>query len=154
VERWEFLRFFRCHLFVRCDEVGCARLHIYTLLCILYFSVFSLPIGLTSINPCYQHGSSHSKIPWELISIENKLCRARFTRAPDPANMVNSSRLVLLLISFLSVVSAWDINNNGDRWSCQDPDRELLEGCDKQKTIFVDSVNPAAQFKTIQSGGL
>jgi hypothetical protein len=68
--------------------------------------------------------------------------------------MVNSSGFDLLLLSALSLVSAWDINNNGDHWSCQDPEGRLLEGCDRDKTIFVDAVNPVAQFKTIQSGVL
>ena len=68
--------------------------------------------------------------------------------------MVNSSGFDLLLLSALSLVSAWDISNNGDRRSRQDPEGGLLEGCDKDKTIFVDAVNPAAQFKTIQSGVL
>jgi hypothetical protein len=68
--------------------------------------------------------------------------------------MVNSSGFALLLLSAPSFVSAWDINNNGDRRSCQDPAGAPLEGCDKDKTIFVDAVNPAAQFKTVQSGVL
>jgi hypothetical protein len=68
------------------------------------------------------------------------------------AIMVNSSGFVLLFLSFLSLVAAWDINNNEDRRSCQDPAGEPLEGCDKERTIFVDAVNPAAQFKTVQSG--
>lgn len=66
--------------------------------------------------------------------------------------MIGSSMLVLLFLSYLCFVFAWDINNNGDRRDCQDL-TEPLEGCDKERTIFVDPVNPAAQFKTVQSGG-
>jgi hypothetical protein len=68
-------------------------------------------------------------------------------------NMVNFSKLGLLLLSLLSVVAAWNINTTGDRRSCQNPSDNPLEGC-APGTIFVDPVNPLAQFKTVQSGEL
>lgn len=59
---------------------------------------------------------------------------------------------MILLISLLSVVSAWDINNDSHRKACQGQSKHPKDGCDQKKTIFVDQVSPDAQFKTVQSG--
>jgi hypothetical protein len=62
------------------------------------------------------------------------------------------STLVLLLAAFLSLASAWDISNENDREGCQAYSRNPLEGCDQERTVFVDVVSPQAKFKTVQSG--
>ncbi|CZR57172.1 related to pectinesterase [Phialocephala subalpina] len=59
--------------------------------------------------------------------------------------------LVLLFAVFLSLVSAWDISNDNDRHSCQAYSRDPLQGCDEQKTVFVDLVSSSSKYKTVQS---
>lgn len=60
--------------------------------------------------------------------------------------------LVVLLATFLSVVSAWNIGNDDDRCGCQGYSRNPLEGCDKTKTVYVDPVPGRGKFTTVQSG--
>jgi hypothetical protein len=62
------------------------------------------------------------------------------------------STLVLLFAAFLSLASAWDINNENDRERCQAYSQNPLEGCDQERTVFVDVVSPQSKFKTVQSG--
>lgn len=59
---------------------------------------------------------------------------------------------MLLLLAFISRVSAWDISNERDRHGCQALTRNPVEGCDEERTVFVDSVGADAEFKTVQSG--
>ena len=60
--------------------------------------------------------------------------------------------LLLLLAALLSFVSAWDINNHNDRHGCQGYSQDPLEGCDRERTVFVDVVSPESKYKTVQSG--
>jgi hypothetical protein len=62
------------------------------------------------------------------------------------------STLVLLLAGFLSLASAWDISNENDREGCQAYSKNPLDGCDQERTVFVDAVSPQSKFKTVQSG--
>lgn len=50
----------------------------------------------------------------------------------------------------LSLASAWDISNVNDRRACQSHSQNPLEGCDHEKTVFVD-VGGNSKFKTVQS---
>ena len=62
-------------------------------------------------------------------------------------------RPLLILITFLLPIAlAWDISNENDRHGCQAPSRNPLEGCDLQRTIYVDRVSNSSRFKTVQSG--
>jgi hypothetical protein len=60
--------------------------------------------------------------------------------------------LLLLLAALLSFVSAWDIKNYNDRHGCQGYSQDPLEGCDRERTVFVDVVSPESKYKTVQSG--
>ncbi len=60
--------------------------------------------------------------------------------------------LLLFLTTLLSFVSAWDINNHNDRHDCQGYSQDPLEGCDRERTVFVDVVSPESKYKTVQSG--
>lgn len=56
-----------------------------------------------------------------------------------------------LLAATLSLASAWDISNANDRHACQLHSRNPLQGCDHQRTVFVD-VGGNSKFQTVQSG--
>lgn len=60
--------------------------------------------------------------------------------------------LFLFLLAALSVASAWDISNENDRHGCQAHSKNPLDGCDQQRTIFVDLVSSSSKYKTVQSG--
>ena len=63
-------------------------------------------------------------------------------------------RLLLpFLVAALSLASAWDIRNVNDRHACQSHSQDPLEGCDRERTVFV-GVGPNSKFKTVQSGNL
>ena len=53
----------------------------------------------------------------------------------------------------LSLASAWDISNVNDRRACQSHSQNPLEGCDHERTVFVD-VGGNSKFKTVQSGNM
>jgi hypothetical protein len=59
--------------------------------------------------------------------------------------------LLPFLAAALSLVSAWDIGNPSDRHACQSYSGNPLEGCDQERTVFVD-VGGDSKFKTVQSG--
>lgn len=63
------------------------------------------------------------------------------------------SRLSLAFLSLLSLVYAWSIDNASDRYACQKHSKNPLEGCDVEKTVFVDIVgnSSTSKFKTVQS---
>ena len=60
--------------------------------------------------------------------------------------------LLPLLAAALSLVSAWDISNVIDRHACQLHSTNPLEGCDRERTVFVDAEGGNSKFKTVQSG--
>jgi hypothetical protein len=60
--------------------------------------------------------------------------------------------LLLFIASFLSFTSAWDINDQNDRHGCQAYSRDPLEGCDRERTVYVDVVSSNSKYKTVQSG--
>lgn len=60
--------------------------------------------------------------------------------------------LLLLFATFLSLVSGWNINSQNDRHGCQAHSRDPLEGCDRERTVFVDFVSSDSMYKTVQSG--
>jgi hypothetical protein len=64
----------------------------------------------------------------------------------------SSQALVLFLAIFLSLVSGWDINNQNDRHGCQAYSRDPLNGCDRERTVYVDVVSAESNYKTVQSG--
>ena len=59
--------------------------------------------------------------------------------------------LLPFLAAALSLVSAWDIGNPNERHACQSYSGNPLEGCDQERTVFVD-VGGDSKFKTVQSG--
>ncbi|KAF4626626.1 hypothetical protein G7Y89_g11534 [Cudoniella acicularis] len=59
--------------------------------------------------------------------------------------------LVILFLSLLSFASGWDIGNKNDRHACQASSRNPLDGCDQQRTVFVDVVSVNSKFTTVQS---
>jgi len=61
------------------------------------------------------------------------------------------SAIQLLLLTCLTLVSAWDINSSSDRAACQSITSSLLQGCDANNTVLVSAVTEGA-FETIQSG--
>lgn len=66
--------------------------------------------------------------------------------------------LVTLLLVAISSVTAWNINDPQDRSRCQTPSKDPLNGCDRQRTLYVSGAgnttshkgNPT--FQTVQSG--
>ena len=63
-----------------------------------------------------------------------------------------NSVLGLLLVAFFSVASAWDINDENDRQSCQSYSKNPLDGCHETNSIFVDIVGGKSKYQTVQSG--
>lgn len=61
--------------------------------------------------------------------------------------------LLPFLTTALTLVSAWDINNENDRRACQLKSTISLDGCDHKRTVLVDAVGSSAKFQTVQSGG-
>jgi len=65
---------------------------------------------------------------------------------------------VTLLLVTVSSVTAWDINNPRDRRGCQTPSKDPLDGCDRQKTLYVSGAGNTTSHKgeqtyqTVQSG--
>jgi hypothetical protein len=72
-------------------------------------------------------------------------------KVPMPRN-VSFQALFLLLATFLSFVSGWDINNQNDRHACQAYSQDPLNGCDRERTVYVDVVSSESKYKTVQSG--
>jgi hypothetical protein len=68
------------------------------------------------------------------------------------ARNLSLQALVLFFATFLSFVSGWDIGNPNDRSGCQAYSRDPLQGCDRERTVFVDVVSSQSKFKTVQSG--
>ena len=68
------------------------------------------------------------------------------------ARSISIQALLLFFAAFLSFVSAWDISNQNDRHGCQGYSQDPLEGCDRERTVFVDVVSPESKYKTVQSG--
>ncbi|KAF7941297.1 hypothetical protein BELL_0001g00090 [Botrytis elliptica] len=61
-------------------------------------------------------------------------------------------RPLLFLASLLPIVTAsWNINNEAHRHACQKHSKNPLEGCDLQKTKYVDFTGNNSSFKTVQS---
>ncbi len=60
--------------------------------------------------------------------------------------------LFLCIAVLATFVSGWDINNENDRHGCQTYSKNPLDGCDQQRTVYVDLVSSYSKFKTIQSG--
>jgi hypothetical protein len=89
------------------------------------------------------------------VRIPSSACKLKQSSAPR-RTMARSnpflSTLVLLISALLSLASAWDIGNENDREGCQAYSKNPLEGCDQQRTVFVDVVSPQSKFKTVQSG--
>ncbi|KAE9370449.1 carbohydrate esterase family 8 protein [Stipitochalara longipes BDJ] len=67
------------------------------------------------------------------------------------ARNLSFQALVLLFATFLSFVSGWDIGNQNDRHGCQAYSSDPLQGCDRERTVFVDIVSSQSKFKTVQS---
>lgn len=65
---------------------------------------------------------------------------------------VSFQALVLFFAVFLSFVSGWDISNQNDRHGCQAYSQDPLEGCDRERTVYVDVVSAESRYKTVQSG--
>jgi hypothetical protein len=61
--------------------------------------------------------------------------------------------LLLFFAALLSFVSGWDINNQNDRHGCQAYSQDPLNGCDRERTVYVD-VGAKSKYKTVQSGKL
>jgi hypothetical protein len=61
-------------------------------------------------------------------------------------------QLFHLLLALLPLVSTWDVNNANDRHGCQSISSNPLDGCDPERTLFVDFVSSHSNFKTVQSG--
>ena len=62
-------------------------------------------------------------------------------------------RPLLFLASLLPIVSAsWNINSETHRHACQKHSKNPLQGCDLQKTKYVDFAGNGSNFKTVQSG--
>lgn len=62
-------------------------------------------------------------------------------------------RPLLFLTSLLPIVAAsWNINSEKHRHACQKHTEDPLEGCDLQRTKYVDTVGNSSTFKTVQSG--
>ena len=68
------------------------------------------------------------------------------------ARIFSIKALLLFFTAILSFVSAWDINSQNDRHGCQGYSQDPLEGCDRERTIFVDVVSSESKYKTVQSG--
>jgi hypothetical protein len=68
------------------------------------------------------------------------------------AHSTSFQALVFFLATFLSLVSGWDIGNQNDRHGCQSYSRNPVDGCDKERTVFVDLVSSTSKYKTVQSG--
>jgi hypothetical protein len=68
------------------------------------------------------------------------------------ARSTSLQALVFFLAALLSLVSGWDIGNQNDRHGCQAYSRDPMDGCDKERTVFVDFVSSTSKYKTVQSG--
>ncbi|KAB8299990.1 hypothetical protein EYC80_000231 [Monilinia laxa] len=61
-------------------------------------------------------------------------------------------RPLLFLTSLLPIVAAsWSINSEKHRHACQKHTEDPLEGCDLQRTKYVDAAGNSSSFKTVQS---
>lgn len=60
--------------------------------------------------------------------------------------------LILFVAACVSCVSSWDISNVHDRHRCQAHSKDPMEGCDRERTVYVDVVSSASKYKTVQSG--
>ncbi|KAJ8064656.1 hypothetical protein OCU04_006979 [Sclerotinia nivalis] len=86
-----------------------------------------------------------------------------FERAPDyqltflfsidcSKKSIKMVRPLILLASLAPFVTAsWNINSQQNRHACQNHTQNPLEGCDLQRTKYVDSVGSGSNFKTVQS---
>jgi hypothetical protein len=68
------------------------------------------------------------------------------------ASRICLQALVLFFAVFPSLVSGWDISDQNDRHGCQAYSKDPLDGCDHERTIFVDVVGSDSKYKTVQSG--
>jgi hypothetical protein len=68
------------------------------------------------------------------------------------ARTLSHQALLLLLTTFLSFVSGWNINSQNDRHGCQAYSRDPLDGCDRERTVYVDVGSKDSNYKTVQSG--
>jgi len=60
--------------------------------------------------------------------------------------------LIPALLSLISLVLGWSIDNDHDRKMCQHHSQNPMDGCDSKKTVFVDVVGSDSKFKSVQSG--
>ena len=68
------------------------------------------------------------------------------------ARVLSFEALVLVITALISFVAGWDIGNQNDRHGCQAYSRDPLQGCDRERTVYVDVVSSQSKFKTVQSG--
>ncbi len=68
------------------------------------------------------------------------------------ARSVSLQALILLFVALLSLVSGWDVDNQNDRHGCQAYSEDPIDGCDRERTLFVDVVSSTSKYKTVQSG--
>ena len=117
------------------------------------FSVLQLPKFL---KPLFEATQCSIEL-FQRLDLRPRKVHSSIQPSPDSWKISMASRiclqaLVLFFAAFPSLISDWDISGQNDRHGCQAYSNDPLDGCDRERTIFVDVVSSDSKYKTVQSG--